>query len=420
MSQRFIPTILLCLPFLLPACVRTADDSASWIHETDNRDGTPVVRTLGGSTWNDRARLEEIVSIGLAEGPEEYLLGRIVALHATPDRIFLIDQKPLSVRAYDRNGQYLFTLGQPGSGPGEYLGPASLVVGPPDRTIYLRDAALSRISLFDSTGAYRASWSLQIGSASFEPLVMTTSGRLWTVLRIPGPPGIHGIRHGMVEVTDSGPVGDPLPVPAYGIEPQIIEFATSEGLLALPLPFSAETVWALSPGGAMISGVSDTYRLRIDTAAGTDLIIERETEAVALLPEERQWYRNKIVRTIRQSVPGWTWNGPSFPIRKPYFTLIVPDDSGRIWVIREGEGYLNPDGLEAPQNEQEAVTRPAWAQFYFADIFETTGRFLGSVELPRGIQLHERLRPAVCGDEIVLSMQGSLGELVVGRFRLVW
>jgi DNA-binding beta-propeller fold protein YncE len=72
-----------------------------------------------------------------------------------------------------------------GSGPGEYLGPAGIVVSPVDGTIYVRDAALSRMNLYSPTGEYLESWPLRTGAESLHPPVLCTDGRLYTIARLP-------------------------------------------------------------------------------------------------------------------------------------------------------------------------------------------------------------------------------------------
>ncbi|NIM51399.1 MAG: hypothetical protein GTO22_19480, partial [Gemmatimonadales bacterium] len=42
---------------------------------TDTVGDTVTVRTVAGSMWGDTASLEPEVSIGMVEGPEEYLIG---------------------------------------------------------------------------------------------------------------------------------------------------------------------------------------------------------------------------------------------------------------------------------------------------------------------------------------------------------
>jgi len=362
-------------------------------------------------------QLQEMASIGLLDGPETSILGRVVAIHAHGDRIYVIDQKPMITRVYDQEGRFLFDIGGHGGGPGEYIGPASIVVNPLDGTIFLRDAALSRINLYDSSGEYRESWRLQIGYASFDPLVFTADGRLFTVLRLTQPAPRKWIRSGMVQVTHTGSVGDTLEVPAYAHDTWIIEFGTPDGLLATVVPYSPEVVWAMSPTGAMLSGVSDEYRILVQRQDGESLIIERVVAPISLQPDERDWHLENLTRSIRSSAPGWTWSRPNLPKAKPFFDAIIPDDTGRIWVIRRGMGDPAEDVVNHYPREVYLPDDITWKDRYFADVYEEGGRFLGSVDLPEGFLA--RVLPSITGDDVHLLIAGDVGELMVKRFRLV-
>jgi hypothetical protein len=330
------------------------------------------------------------------------------AIHARGDRIYLIDLRPIIIRVYDREGTFLFNLGRRGSGPGEYLGPAGIAVNPESGTTYIRDAALSRFNLYDASGRYLESWRLRSGSVSLIPPVMTHDGRLFSVARLPQPTGQGWLRYGLVEVTSAGTTGDTLAVPAWDHRNRIVEFSTPDGLLAMRVPFSPEVVWAMSPTGAMLSGISDRYRIERHHPVQGSLIIERIVDQVALHTGERAWHRSGLVEIIRESAPGWNWSGPDFPTHKPFFDAIIPDDAGRCWVLRRGQGYLT-----GPTDESGAAR---WADRYLLDVFREDGTYLGEVALPD--ELISDVRPSITGNSVHLMVTGIGGEPILKRYRL--
>ena len=109
-----------CLPVALAAiaCTGTSREATAWRHEIEERGRIRTVRTLEGSVWGEASRLELEATIGVAEGPEEYILGRVVGLYAQADRIYVLNQQPLVVRAYDLDGRFVRGIGYRGSGPG--------------------------------------------------------------------------------------------------------------------------------------------------------------------------------------------------------------------------------------------------------------------------------------------------------------
>ncbi len=398
------------------ACTGTSRDASAWGHEVEEQAGVRTVRTLGGSVWGAASRLELEASIGVAEGPEEYVLGRVVGLCARGDRIYVLNQQPLVVRAYDLAGRFVGDIGRRGSGPGEYLGPAGIVASPGDGTIYVRDAALSRMNLYSPSGEYLESWPLRTGAESLHPPVLCTDGRLYTIARLPSRGTSRIPHHAMVQVSAGGAITDTLDVPVYDQERWIIEFSTAQGLLATWVPFAPELIWAMSPSGAMVSGLSDQNRFSIEHADGSVTIVEWVREPVPFESDEWRWYRDRTIASIRLSQPGWAWTGPAIPSRKPAFDALIPDRNGRIWVRRPGPGIRLEDGDPAPDSYAGYASRPRWAESFSLDVFDESGRYLGEVMLPDGFQVEPP--PFIDGDMIVAAARDEDGVPTVRRYRL--
>ncbi len=416
-STRMIWAGCLLMAFVGSACTGTSREANAWRYEIEEQDGLRTVRTLGGSVWGAPSRLELEASIGVADGSEEYVLGRVVGLYARAGLIYVLNQQPLTIRVYDYTGRFVRTVGRRGSGPGEYLGPAGIVVSPDDGTIYVRDAALSRMNLYSSEGEYIESWPLRTGSVSLHPPVLCTDGRLWTIARLPDR-GTNRIRYqAMVQVTPGGIIADTLSVPAYDHEPWIIEFNSGQGLLATWVPFAPELVWAMSPSGAMVSGISDQTGFTVDRPDGSRTVIEWVREPVPFEPDEWRWYRNRTIASIRLSQPGWAWTGRAIPSRKPAFDALIPDRNGWIWVRRPGPGIRLEEGDPEPDTYAEYERHPCWAESFSLDVFEETGRYLGEVMLPEGFQTDPQ--PFIDADMIIALVRGSDDVPTVRRYRLV-
>ena len=76
------------------------------------------------------------LALAIEEGGEGvYLFGAITAAWATSDRIYIVDSQVPAVRAFDHQGNYLFDVGRPGQGPGEYIQPMALALGGDGRVI---------------------------------------------------------------------------------------------------------------------------------------------------------------------------------------------------------------------------------------------------------------------------------------------
>ena len=78
---------------------------------------------------------------------------------ASADRIYVLDNQIATVRVYDLAGRHLMDIGGRGQGPGEFMFPEHLAIDP-DGTIFVRDGALARLTIFEPSGAVRDTWPL--------------------------------------------------------------------------------------------------------------------------------------------------------------------------------------------------------------------------------------------------------------------
>lgn len=75
---------------------------AGWQASYETLGDTLVVRTLSGSVWGDTARLVPEVSIGMFDGPEEYVFGQIHSLAMGQDgTIYVVDRQVPALRVYN-------------------------------------------------------------------------------------------------------------------------------------------------------------------------------------------------------------------------------------------------------------------------------------------------------------------------------
>lgn len=98
--------------------------------------------------------LEEELSIGLEEGPEEYMLNRPFDVKAADDgTIFVLDWGDVCIKVYDKEGTYLRTIGQKGQGPGDF-GFLLFMALSSDGRIFVMNTVNRRVTIYSVTGDY--------------------------------------------------------------------------------------------------------------------------------------------------------------------------------------------------------------------------------------------------------------------------
>ena len=95
-----------------------ADTDGTWVGTITTEGNVTTVVNESGSVWDGSATLVEEASIGVENGPEEYMFGRVVGLYANDSEIFVLDEQKPAVRVYDYQGAHLRDLGSGGQGPG--------------------------------------------------------------------------------------------------------------------------------------------------------------------------------------------------------------------------------------------------------------------------------------------------------------
>lgn len=109
--------------------------------------------------------LVEELSIGLDEGPEEYMFNRPFDVKVAEDgSIFVLDWGDITIKVYDKDGAFLRTIGQEGQGPGD-LGFLLYFDLSSDGRIFVMNTVNRNVTLYSVTGEYLGSFSFE-GSAN--------------------------------------------------------------------------------------------------------------------------------------------------------------------------------------------------------------------------------------------------------------
>lgn len=389
-----------------------ATGADAWVGNATTEGDIITVVNESGSVWGGNGRLVEESAIGVEAGPDEYMLGFINSMYANDERIVLLDEQADVVRMYDREGEFLFTLGAEGQGPGEYVSPMIVTMDAASRT-YVFDVGSNRLSQFDAEGEFVTSLQIQDFGCCAWNMQPLAGDRLWV------PIGeldreTRERRYRMQPFTMEGPAGDPMPVPDIDFEPTQMEVDGRQ----VTTPFSPRLVWYPTPTGGVVAGASDRYEVRVVRPDGSTLIVHHYVEPTPVDPEEWEWNRRYRVAIWRDRQEGFTWDGAEMPHHHPAFTSLNVSRSGEIWVGRVKGSRRIPDCSEDPLTDYagELSIERCFESVYTIDVFGADGRFLGEVDIPEDMSPYGLY---IDGDTVISGFnEDELGVVRVKTFRL--
>jgi hypothetical protein len=416
------PAGLVSVLLLLGACSsRSGPDPGQWRCERTIEGNITTVRTLSGSVWQGTARLVEEAVIGVEEGPDEYLLGKVEALTVGNDRIYLIDRVGPIIRAYDLEGNHLADIGRAGQGPGEYVRPRALAVHPVDGRLVVRDGRGHRINIYSPQGDYLTRWPYVTSVSYGYQIRFTDAGILLTPGILNPFDPIEEWRQALLGFGPEGATGDTIAIPSFSYDqPRVTSIEEGGGMNASAVPFAPDVVWNAGHNGIIAAGISERYRITLFFPDGRQLVVERDFEPVPIESEEKSWWRAQTTAGMRLAQPGWSWNGPPIPDHKPAFSNFVIDAGGRLWVKRPGQGRTHVDREPDPsRNPIDSFLNPYWSDTIVMDIFDFEGRYLGEVEVPEGFRLGiDVAEPHIRDEMVVACVDAPGGYPTVVRYRL--
>ena len=373
------------------------------------------------------ATLVEELSIGVADGREEYILGEVADVAVARDgSMFVFDRQVPIVRHYDASGRFLRSIGRGGSGPGEYRS-ASGIAATPDGRLLVWDTGNWRINVYSPTGDFVTQWTTPSGMSGggtaqySRALFVDTAGRVITRktivdIRNPGDRPTVWLRFR----ADGTPL-DTIHEPVATILGQVSARAERTSVSA-NVPFAPSRMVAMSPFGYLVAGYPARYAFEIHQPNRPVVSVQRDVTPEPVSRSERAEGRKKIEDRMRQTDPAWTWNGPDVPSHKPLYHGLQVGVDGRIWISLTPEsgpkvgGISGSAGVGAPAGRRpasDADNEPPKPTLF--DVFEPDGRYLGQVQVPAGASAVVRK-----GDLVWAVAIGDDDVPRLKRYRIAW
>ena len=339
------------------------------------------------------------VQIGLADGPEAYLLARVSGGVILADgTVVILNGATSELRFYDAKGTHLRSAARSGQGPGELIG--AHLVGEFRDSLLVEDIVQQRMSVFDSKGTFARSYRLasgQLMNALTDGVL--SDGRI-VVTEMPAfkpsetNSGYVRTEYSIKVVSPAGENVIPL-----GAFPGLEEVRLIEGTRASP---RAVVFGRGLKRAALIDrialGTNDQFSIRVYDAWGTlSYVVRQEQQSEVLIGDAfEEFVRQRLDQagtSERRSREEALFNLMPRHTTFPAFSSIKFDRTGNLWV----EEYRRP-----------AEERSVW------QIFDTEGVLLSRVELPSSLEILD------IGEDYILGLvRDQLGVERVNRHELV-
>jgi hypothetical protein len=387
-------------------------------------------RQIGAPRYSGVATLREEVSIGSADGADEYLFGDISGIAVGRDgTIYAYDAQVPVIRAFDANGRFLRNIGRGGRGPGEYVAISGLAVLR-DGRILQWDTGNWRMNVFAPTGASVASWPIQGSgmSSGSHGLLVDTAGTVYARRSVYGGIGTR-FQTFWLRLNADGSIRDTVRLKEPAVEPPALEVRTENSSMSVGLPYAPAETRILSPMGYVLATNSARYEFAFEVGGSVRERFVRSVAPERVTSQERAQARHYVESRFRRSHPQWSWSGPDIPDMKPHFSDPVVALDGRIWLMHPrhlaerysdttvggggGGGIGGGRGASRGRISVSGPTKPQPPRRY--DVYEPNGAFLGVVELPGGVS------PQVSSGDLVWdSVTGEDDVVRVKRYRITW
>jgi hypothetical protein len=360
---------------------------------TDSAGVRLVANQPAGEGWLESPRwsVTQDLAVGTDSGPAELQFGRIGDLAVSPDGdIAVIDQLNGVVRVFDVTGTHRASIGRSGKGPGELSRSANGIYWLGSDTLLVLDPGERRQTVFRLDGTVD----------TILPLPATPTGQGWSRLgdgdllmrglTISRVEGRFTFWDALLKLRGDGSAPDTL-----------FEFDYAKTDLGGPGQLRIQLLvnnpsWARLADGRIAWTALDRDFVQIHDAAGR--VVSRITSSQWVTREITAADKQAMVELLRVKLRA-IGGDASFadspqveaPVRFPAITAVRAGPRGTIWVQLMGPvESIDPMAINAP-DRADFLGGATW------HVLDSTGEFMGAIEMPRRFRSFRMTDDAIYG-----------------------
>ena len=356
-----VPFFLYLVLFLL--LVSCGQQKTIWEGKIEKENGITIVENPKEPMHGEDAFiLEEELSIGVADGAEEYMFldAREVAVD-NRERIFVSDRRGIYIKVFDKFGKYITTIGRQGQGPGEF-GRVTNIQITARNELMVHDRSTRRLSFFSLDGEYLRTEQLK----EIQALRVKVNSK-----------GNYFVR---TLDFDSATFSSATELKMYGSDLAFISIIAKDKYWSQKAPLQPSMTSKFLSSDSIICGFRESYEFQfLDSEGKIVRKVSRDYNPIEISEEEK----------TKRKLP----NSSELPKYFPAFQDFSIDEEGRIYV-QLFERQMDGD------------------KFYY-DVFDPEGRYIAQVQLNALPQYWKKSK--------MYSIEvDKEGYQVVKRYKVTW
>lgn len=307
-----------------------SEQKTEWKGKIEYEDGVKVIKNPKEPLYGEITfELEEDLSIG-REDDENYVFYRGVRIEADTDgSIFILDRGNNRIQKYDKEGNYLQTIGRKGQGPGEFERPYAIHLDSGEN-IYVRDGR--QIDIFNKNGDFKRTISLSNFIAPFG-ITITKKGNILAQTR--SSVNLQKGTDDIILINSEGKKIKTIASFPWENPPPL------RGNFYLGNPYTPGLYFCPLDEELGIYGYASEYKLFVINSSGEVVyIIEKDEPGEPFTSREKKKLIDEWVERLNRRKQGPRYsrseikNAIKFPKYKSFYSMILKDDKGRIYVAK--------------------------------------------------------------------------------------
>jgi len=301
-----------------------------WKGVIEEEDGIKVIKNPNEPLYGEiEFELEEDLSIGNEED-ENYLFYGIMDIQVDIDgNIYALDAGNHRLQVFDKNGNYLCTIGKKGQGPGEFNRPSYMRLDDDTGNIFVTDRSRT-VKIFDKEGQY-IDKDIRV-DGMLNDFYLDSDRCIWGKFVKPE-----------IFIKKLTPAGDiektiaelPLNISRINVTPSKVGYTAKTTSFYFNHGYEYDLFISKIDNHTFIYGNSRVYELLVVDETGNILFVVRKDETPReITKDEKERIKNKIQGDLAKRGYFEPDLSIEFPEHEPYFYSIMTDDKGRIYVRR--------------------------------------------------------------------------------------